>query len=257
MTINERLRRQRLELCHFARQGLILSLNAQKKSLHIESITKKTMFNLRLKICTFVFSGLLLLNSATASVTKEEQSSELNLEMILAGIKNCDELIRSGEGKCTLTWEQSGIQADKSVWKYDFIFDKNQIRMELEESFSRRRVHRLKTTVTATSAGVWQIAFYRNRKPDYSFHTNTRLAPFDIGMEPRRWLTLLDEVPLSTYRKNDNFRIIKRENLNNTLCYVLEQKPEILSTEQTGSFDRVWISPEQGFRYLKREKRHI
>ena len=211
---------------------------------------------LGLKGFLFVFSCFLSSITVTAA---QDKNGEFDLEMILAGIKRNDDLIRSGEGKCTLTWEQSGIQADKTVWKYDFIFDKNQIRMELEKNFSRRKVHRLKTTVVATSAGVWQIAYHRNREPDYSFQINTRLDPFKIWMDPRRWLTLLDEVPLSTYLKNNNFRIIKRKDLNNTLCYVLEQeqKPEILSTEQTGSFDRVWISPEQGFRYLKREKRHL
>ena len=66
-------------------------------------------------------------------------------------------------------------------------------------------------------------------------------------MDPRRFLTWVDEDLATHLRKND-FHIIGREVFNGhpTLCYVLEAKQEDRSK-------RIWIAPERGFRHLKYE----
>ena len=68
-------------------------------------------------------------------------------------------------------------------------------------------------------------------------------------MDPRRWLTLRSK-DLATYLESKNFQIVGREGFNDVLCYVLEEtgvdRPE-----------KIWIAPERGFRYLKRESQHL
>jgi len=51
---------------------------------------------------------------------------------------------------------------------------------------------------------------------------------------------------LATYLENENFQIIGREGFKNSLCYVLEAK-------DGDSTEKIWIAPDQGFRYLKHE----
>ena len=57
---------------------------------------------------------------------------------------------------------------------------------------------------------------------------------------------------LPTYLKEQNFRISKSEFFNGFPCYVLEAKQP---DQQEGSFERIWVSPELGLRYLQYESR--
>jgi hypothetical protein len=213
------------------------------------------MCSFGLKRFMFVF---LFLTSATVTVAQEE-ADELDFEVILAGIKHYDDLVQSGEGKCAYTWDQAplseaplGQQAMALDWKYEVIFDRNQVYMAFEESVSRDKAHHPKRTVVGTSAGVWEIVFYRDRKPtNYSFRTDPQLGPLWRSADPRWWFGVGDQ-DLPTYLRENNFRVKKREHLNKVPCYVLEkaQPPEASSSV----YERFWIAPSQGFRCLKYEE---
>ena len=214
----------------------------------------------------YVFSCLVLsifLTVSTAqgekeTVAKDTTEDNLNLEMILAGIKHYDALAQSGRGKSTLTWEQKTSNAYKVEWKYDLIFDRNRIRMEFEESFSSTRVRYPKRTLVATPSEVWTIGYHKTLGPSYSFQTETQLNPFDEWSDPRRWLTTsAANVDLPTYLRAENFYIKKQEAFNDVSCYVLEAKLDSKNTPnpQRDGFERFWIAPEQGFRFLKYEQR--
>ena len=198
-----------------------------------------------------VFLTLLTAQGEKGIVVKDATENDLNLEVILAGIKHYDTLVQSGRGRSTLTWEQKTSNAYKVEWKYDLIFDQNQIRMEFEESFSSKRVRYPKRTLVATPSEVWTIGYHKTLGPSYSFQLETQLSPFDEWSDPRHWLTKgAANVDLPTYLKAENFYIKKQETLNDILCYVLEAKQD----QQEGKIERFWIAPEQGFRFLKYER---
>ena len=209
-----------------------------------------------LKRFIFVF---LFLTSVTVIMAQDE-ADELDFEMILAGIKHYDALVQSGEGKGVLTWDQApfseapfGQQAMVFDWAYEIIFHQNQIYMAFEKSISRNNVHDPKRIVIATSAGVWEIVPRRGRKPtNYSFRTDPQLEVLRRAADPRWWFGIGNQ-DLPTYLRENNFRVKKREHLNKILCYVLEkaQSPEA----SPNTYERFWIAPSKGFRYLKYEER--
>lgn len=213
------------------------------------------MCSFGLKRFIFVF---LFLISATVSVAQDEMDG-FDFEMILAGIKHYDDLVQSGGGKWAYTWNQVHFselshreQTPEIDWKYEVIFDRNQIYMAFEESVSRDNVHYPKRTVIGTSAGVWEIMSHSDGKPtNYSFRIDPQLKGFDRSADPRACLTITGlDVP--TYLRENNFRATKREHLNKVLCYVLEkeQPPEASSSV----YERFWIAPSQGFRCLQYEE---
>ena len=145
-----------------------------------------------------------------------------------------------------------GKEAMVFDWKYELIFDRNQVYMVFEESVSRSNVHYPKTTVIATSAGIWEIVSHSDRKPiNYSFRADPQLEELRREADPRWWFGVGNQ-DLPTYLRENNFRVKKREHLNKVPCYVLEkaQPPEPSSS----LYERFWIAPSQGFRCLKYEE---
>lgn len=213
------------------------------------------MCSFGLKRFIFVF---LFLISVTVTLA-QEVVDELDFEMILAGIKHYDDLVQSGVGKGVLTWDQAPFSAappgKKEMmfdWKYEVIFDRNQTYIAFEESISRNNVHDPKRIIIATSAGVWEIVPRRGRKPtNYSFRTDPQLEVLRRAADPRWWFGIGNQ-DLPTYLRENNFRVKKREHLNNIPCYVLEkaQPPEA----SPNTYEKFWIAPSQGFRYLKYEE---
>ena len=184
-------------------------------------------------------------NPDDVSIRKE---NILDFETILSGIKHHDELIRSGEGNYTLTIQQPGINGDKRKYKYDLVFDSRLIRMEYERSISQQNVSFPKRTIVATPNGVWEIGYHKTLKTLYTFDTNTHLGPLYEWSNPRRWLRISNDEDIPTYLRKHNFRIETLENLDNIVCYVLKKE-----NTSENNYERFWIAPEQGFRYLKRE----
>ena len=213
------------------------------------------MCSFGLKRFIFVF---LFLTSVTVTVAQGEVG-EFDFEMILAGIKHYDDQVQSGVGKGVLTWDQApfsetplGKEAMVFDWKYEFIFDRNQVYIVFEESISRDNVHYPKTTAIATSAGTWTIVSHSDRKPtNYSFRADPQLEELRREADPRWWFGVGDQ-DLPTYLRENNFHIKKREHLDKVPCYVLEkgQPPET----PPSVYERFWIAASQGFRCLKYEE---
>ncbi|RKU27977.1 hypothetical protein C6497_10405 [Candidatus Poribacteria bacterium] len=97
-----------------------------------------------------------------------------------------------------------------------------------------------------------------NRKPLYNFHTQRHEYRLPV-LDPRNWYSVNRNHDLPPYLKNENFHIqsiesLKDNQFDDIICYVLEKKySEISEDKQTDTFTRIWISPEQGFRFVKFE----
>ena len=189
---------------------------------------------------------------------KDAVEAELDFNLILAGVKHYDGIVQSGEGKCTHTFGPLGMPEAHTTNAY-LTFDSQQTRMDLDESVSSNKMHWSKTSIVVTTNGTWEIIYNKKGEPSYYFRTEIGLDPLRIWVDPRRWLRVLDKQDLPTYLKERNFRIIKVETFNDTSCYVIEGKKnlEFSSNQQEDVFERFWISPEHGFRYLKYENRFL
>ena len=173
----------------------------------------------------------LFLALALAQETPSQDTAEdaLDLKELLAAIKHHHALLKSGEGEIIHTDEQPPVEADTRIVKTRITFDSENTRFD-----SQREI----TILTPTE--MWQIAPHRRRHPKYHFSTEPR--SIYEGVDPRRrWL-----FDLATHLENKNFQITGREIFNDIPCYVLEAKDGDTS-------EKIWIAPQQGFRYLKRE----
>ncbi len=212
------------------------------------------MFYSHLKVFVIMLFYFLATTAMAGTIAKGKDS-ELDFEIILAGIKHYDELVHSGEGNCTLTIQEPGINGDKQKLKYDLVFNSNQIRMEFETNISEQNVHSPKTTIVATPTGVWEVVYHK-LKTLYTFDIDTQLKVLHRWSDPRRWLRISNNEDIPTYlrkhnfhiEKQENLRIEKQENLNNIFCYVFKKE-----NTSVNNYERFWIAPEQGFRCLKRE----
>ena len=190
---------------------------------------------------------------------KDAVEAELDIHLILAGIRHYDGIVQSGEGKCTYTFEQLRTSGAHTTWKAYLSFDSQQTRMDLDESVSSDNMSWPKTSIIVTTDGTWEITYNKKGKPSYHFRTEIGLDPLKIWVDPRRWLRILDKQDLPTYLKERSFRILKVESLKGTVCYVIEKKENLerSSNQQEDVFERFWISPQHGFRYLKYENRFL
>lgn len=186
----------------------------------------------RFLLLYFVF--LACFTTAFAQETSQDTGEDtLDLETLLAAVKHHDALLKSGEGEVVYTHGQPPIDTRTIAGK--IAFDTKNIRFDSP-----------RTTTILTPTTMWEIDPDAKRMPNYHFSTEPRLIHEDV--DPRRWLTIWHE-DLATYLKNDNFHITGREFINDIHCYVLEAK-------QGDTSNKIWIAPEQGFRYLKHESQH-
>ena len=169
---------------------------------------------------------------ALAQDTSSQDAAEdaLNFKELLAAIKHHHALLKSGEGEIIHTDEQPPVEADTRIVKTRITFDSENTRFDSQRG---------STILTPTE--MWEIAPHRRRHPKYHFSTEPR--SIYEGVDPRRWL-----FDLATHLENENFQITGREIFNDISCYVLEAKHGDTS-------EKIWIAPQQGFRYLKRESR--
>ena len=179
----------------------------------------------------FCLIFFLCLTTVFAQKTPTQGAAEetLDFKALLAAIKHHDALLKSGEGEVIYTDEQPPVEADTRIVKTRITFDSENTRFD-----SQREI----TILTPTE--MWQIAPHRQRHPKYYFSTEPR--SIYEGVDPRRWLIK----DLATHLARENFQIIGHEVFNDIRCYVLEAKREKRS-------EKIWIAPERGFRYLKRE----
>lgn len=190
---------------------------------------------------------------------KDTMEAELDFNLILAGIRHYDGVVQSGEGNCTYTFEQIGTSGSHITWKAYLSFDSQQTRMDMDERASSDNMGWPKTSTIVTTIGTWKITYNKKGESSYHFSTEIGLDPLSIWVDPRRWLRVLDKQNLPTYLKERSFRILKVESFKDTLCYVIEKKENLepSSNQEKDVFEKFWISPEHGFRYLKYENRFL
>ena len=183
-------------------------------------------------------------------ISTDKPDEGLDYDMILAGIKYHDELVKSGEAKVVYSIEQPAFPVghiDRSMTlSGTIIFDPDNIRWDS-----------LSKTIILMPNSSWIVNRYRKRKPLYFFTPEKSELPFEL-IDPRNWYTVSIFQDLPTYLRNENFHIQKTEILKddqrkNVFCYVLEKKHIEIEDKQDDTFERIWISPERGFRYLKYE----
>ena len=192
--------------------------------------------------------------------------AENDLNMILLGIRNYDGSVLSGEGECLYIFRQPGTPDNDSTWKARLTFDLWHTHMEFEDGVSNNK-QIPNTTIFSTPSGTLEIVSPKTGEPNYYFRrslqaenlllksrTETGLDASRSWVDPRRWLRIADGQDLPTYLKEHNFRILKSEFFNGFPCYVLEARQP---NQPEDSFERIWVSPELGLRYLQYEKRFL
>ena len=210
----------------------------------LREIRRKTMFLLNTKkiyftLSYFVFFACLTTVFAedTQLTTEPEDTTEvdLDLEKLLAAIKQTNGLIKSGEGEFVYTDGQPPFDTDTHISTGRVAFTSESIRFDSPRSIA-----------ILTPAAHWEIDPDAKRRPNYFFSPGTQSPVIlESPMDPRQWLTL-GRKDLATHLREKNFHIKGREFFNGTLCYVLEAKQGDMS-------EKIWIAPERGFRYLKHE----
>ena len=231
---------------------------------------------IRLVIPCFVFFTCL----TTASAQQEDAlpalpqnavEAENDFNMILLGMRNYDGAALSGAGECLYVFRQPGTPDAYRTWKARLTFDPWHTRMDFQEGFSNR-TQTPRVTLISSPSGTLEITFLKTGEQRYNFRlknqsssqvsenlplknqTETKLDASRDWVDPRRWLHSIDGRDLPTYLKAQNFRILKSEFFNGFPCYVLEAK----QPDQHGdSFERIWVSPELGLRYLQYENRFL
>jgi len=218
--------------------------------------------------------------------------AENDFNMILHGMRNYDGAALSGEGECLYVFRQPGTPDAYSTWKARLTFDPWHTRMDFKEGFSSN-TPTPKAMLISSPSGTLEITYTTAEEPSYYFRrslqaenlqlksrrslqaenlqlksrhslqaenselknqTETELNASRDWVDPRRWLHSIDGRNLPTYLKERNFRISKSEFFNGYPCYVLEARQPNQSED---SFERIWVSPELGLRYLQYENRSL
>ncbi len=248
------------------------SLDAQSEPT-IEIVDAPTLFDTNIKRTAqnqpTRIGAIEIAQEGTETETKDKTPVNLDFDAILAGIKQNDEKVKSGEGRTFFTYEDLKILGDPIeniqqvpflAWKSRLIFDEhqNRVRMELAESVSLLQNKFPRTTLIVTEKGTLRIEYPRiDHKPKYSYEKITRLGLIWNFVAPRRWTRITDTEDLATTLKESNYRILTREMLDGIPCYVLEGKedPSPTTEERMLESSRIWIAPERGYRIQKIETR--
>ena len=232
------------------------------------------MFLLNRKTVCSVILSFAFLTCFTIAFAQQESlpvlpqnavEAESDFNMILLGMQNYDGAALSGEGECLYVFRQPGTPDAYSTWKARLAFDPWHTRLEFEEGFANNTQTPSATFISSPS-GTLEITYPKTGEPNYYFRgapqvsenvplknqTETEIDAARDWVDPRRWIHSIDGRDLPTYLKEQNFRILKSEFFNGFACYVLEAKQP---DQQEGSFERIWVSPELGLRYLKYENR--
>lgn len=220
------------------------------------------MFLFKMKTIRFVISSFVFFACVAVAFSQEETLPVLpqnaveaanDFNMILLGMRDYDGSVLSGEGECLYTFRQPGIPDNYSIRKTRLTFDSWHTRMDFEDGVSNNK-QTPSTTILSTPSGTLEIVSPKTDEPSYHFRTETGLDTSRSWVDPRRWLRIADGQDLPTYLKERNFRILKSEFFNGFPCYVLEARQP---NQSEGSFERIWVSPELGLRYLKYENRFL
>ena len=223
---------------------------------------------IRYVIFSFVFFACLTTafaqqEDALPILPQNAADAESDFNMILLGMRNYDGAALSGEGECLYVFRQPGTPNAYSTWQARLAFDPWHTRIEFEEGFSKN-TQTPKATLITSPSGTLEITSAKTGEQLYLFRDTPQVSEnFSLKsqsktesetsrdwVDPRRWLHSIDGRDLPTYLKERNFGILKSEFFNGFPCYVLEAKQE-------NGFERIWVSPELGLRYLQYESRFL
>ena len=251
---------------------------------------RKTVSFLKLKSYHLPIACIVFLVCLTTAFAQEETlpvlpqsavEAEKDFNMILLGMRNYDGSVQSGEGECLYVFRQPGIPDNYSTWKARLTFAPSHTRMEFEDGVSNNK-QTPRVTLISSPSGTLEITYAKTGEQLYIFRRSSQVSEnlllknrdntevsenlplksqteteLDVSrdwVDPRRWLRIADAQNLPTYLKQRNFRILKSEFFNGFPCYVLEaRQPD----QPEDSFERIWVSPELGLRYLQYENRTL
>lgn len=191
----------------------------------------------------FFFCAVLLLIFASFSFSVDD---EIDLEIILAGIKYYDSLVKSGEGKVSYRRVQTPGLADNGhriAVEYYLTFTKRQTRMDIPEYYMGKAHFAELTHIQKKGEGELHVPGFnvpRRRLTYYSYDTGSFTE-----WHPKMVITDWDEGSLYEHLKEKNFKIKEKSELNQVVCYVLDNMKG----------EKIWIAPELGFNFLKYEHR--
>lgn len=179
----------------------------------------------------------------------KNKTPDLNIEMIIAGVKHYDSLVKSGEGEIIYTRYQAPfLKVPAQKRRCYLIFDGKKTRMEFEGNLDLSGIYFPKSIYLITpERDVWEIA---HRKSRVSYAVLSKLPTLVERVDPR-WMIMRAwrGLELSEYLAERGFSIKTEEPLGKIPCYLLEA--QIKENQK----ERIWITPDYGFRFLKYEHR--
>lgn len=209
-------------------------------STHFWNVVVKRKIPILLILCCALFYCM-------AQIVSIAHESEL--EIIIAGLENYNELIKSGEADIihtTTKHNMKGELLDSMVMKSHLTFDGDKTLFEFEERKSLRSLVIFKDTCLIKKTGHLSVEYPSNAKKVYKFGSNP-FHPFAEESDPRHLTKgFWDGGSLSKYIVKKRFHITSKEIVDETMCYVLEDRNNL-------GHEKIWIAPERGFGYLKYE----
>jgi len=214
------------------------------------------MFRIKTRTYTLLVILHFLFINFPVAFSSEEDSLDLYLEIILSGIQYYDSLIKSGEGDVTFReifpFVPGGIKIPKGkmpemreeTHKYHLTFYQGKTRMDIPEHLVGK-LRFAKLAIVNDEKGEWMIIYHGDRISGYQYGTKPSLAY--IYWDPRTILKIpwKSKGAVYEYLKKKKFKVKQKENVRKIECYRLET-PD--------GKERIWIAPEQGFRFLKYER---
>ena len=202
------------------------------------------------KICTplSILCFLLAAFPLTFSSFTYSSDEDMVLELILSGMQYYDSLIKSGEGGVIYKRVQTpGLSDDghSIVHEYYLTFNQCQMRMDHPERRAGKTRYPKQTYIDTGSEGEWYLYDEKSQDVSNLAYSTTTNREF-VDWHPMAIMTYWEEGSIYKHLKQKNFKIKERQELNQVACYVLEN----------AEGEKIWIAPEQGFRFLQYERRY-
>ena len=200
-------------------------------------------------LCCFIISFPIVLLSLACS---DEDMAGLELEVILSGIEYYDSVIHAGEGDILYKRTQTAGLVDPGhnrTYNYHLTFDQGKTRMDIPESI-QEQVYKIpkQTYISIHGRGEWIIQYGKFRGKPYARYSYGSRSPSGRyqDWDPRHIMTTM--WPGGTFcehLRKGGFKVKQKQDIGKTECYILENT----------NGERLWIAPEQGFRFLKYESK--
>ncbi len=184
----------------------------------------------------------------TPAIFSDTEVPELELDVIVAGVKYNDSLLKTGKGHFIVrrapTEEanqlllSSGQRFQTGDTQLTVAFDGVKVRCETVAD------------IIEIFDGEKQVEIYLSKK-----YAGVKAGKMSVGIRgklmiaprhnPRYWGLYVWGKPLGEYLEEKAIQVVGNERINGLLCYVVQAKLRRVGTI------KFWIAPEQGFRALK------